>query len=76
LAPGTSRGNTKAFFGTAEMILPVYGSTADASSNHPGADVFINYASFRSAYASSMLALEMDSIKTVCPFLVTRCYVG
>lgn len=63
--PGTSRGNTKAFFGTEEMILPVYGSTDDASSSHPSADVFINYASFRSAYASSMKALEMDNIKTV-----------
>eukprot|EP00011_Vannellida_sp_DIVA3-517-6-12_P013710 CAMPEP_0114629458 /NCGR_PEP_ID=MMETSP0168-20121206/13369_1 /TAXON_ID=95228 ORGANISM="Vannella sp., Strain DIVA3 517/6/12" /NCGR_SAMPLE_ID=MMETSP0168 /ASSEMBLY_ACC=CAM_ASM_000044 /LENGTH=610 /DNA_ID=CAMNT_0001840917 /DNA_START=60 /DNA_END=1892 /DNA_ORIENTATION=- len=63
--PGTSKGNTKAFFGTAEMILPVYGSTQDAANDHPNADVFINYASFRSAYASSMAALNIESIKTV-----------
>eukprot|EP01098_Paradermamoeba_levis_P016941 TRINITY_DN943_c0_g4_i2.p1 TRINITY_DN943_c0_g4~~TRINITY_DN943_c0_g4_i2.p1 ORF type:complete len:622 (-),score=220.36 TRINITY_DN943_c0_g4_i2:323-2110(-) len=65
VAPGTTEGNHKAFFGTGEILLPCYGSTAQAAKAHPKADVFINYASYRSAFASSKEALEIDTIRVV-----------
>lgn len=40
-------------------------SIHDAAHKHPRADVFINYASFRSAYASSMEALKQPTIRVV-----------
>lgn len=55
----------KAFFGAAEILIPVYPSLNDAVSNHPNADVMINFASFRSAYKTSLEALETNTLKTV-----------
>lgn len=55
----------KVFFGQKEILLPVYSSLEKAVVKHPYASVFINFASFRSAFESSKQALEMDSIKTV-----------
>lgn len=40
-------------------------STAEAARRHPMADVFINYASFRSASDSSMEALQQATVKVV-----------
>eukprot|EP01104_Vermistella_antarctica_P002422 TRINITY_DN12665_c0_g1_i1.p1 TRINITY_DN12665_c0_g1~~TRINITY_DN12665_c0_g1_i1.p1 ORF type:complete len:619 (+),score=195.06 TRINITY_DN12665_c0_g1_i1:134-1990(+) len=65
ITPGSKGGLHKVFFGTSERMLPIYGSTKDCVANHPDADVFINYASMRSAYASSLEALQYPSIKTV-----------
>ena len=64
ITPG-SRGWHKAFFGTKEILIPIYPSTHDAAAAHPKADVMINFASFRSAYDSSKLALNEKTIKTV-----------
>lgn len=55
----------KCFFGKKEIILPIYKTTKEAVTRHPGADVFINFASFRSAYRTSLEALEQPSIRTV-----------
>ncbi|GLC34540.1 ATP-citrate synthase beta chain protein 1 [Pleodorina starrii] len=63
--PGSSGGFQKLFFGKAEIAIPVYGSTAEATRKHPKADVFINYASFRSAYESSLEALKAATIRVV-----------
>lgn len=41
----------------------MYGSIAEAASKHRKADVFINYASFRSAFDSSMEALQQTTIR-------------
>ena len=65
ISPGTSRGNTKLFFGTDELFVPLFGNTVEAAEAHPNADVFINFASFRSAYSSSMEALQIPSIRVV-----------
>jgi ATP citrate (pro-S)-lyase len=65
VTPGTTRGNQKVFFGANEILLPVYGSVVEACSDHAGASVFINFASFRSAAASAMEALEQPSIQVV-----------
>jgi len=55
----------KAFFGTKEILLPMYRTLAEASEKHPRVDVVVNFSSQRSAYPTTMEALENDRIKTV-----------
>eukprot|EP00897_Mesotaenium_endlicherianum_P003449 jgi/Mesen1/3131/ME000184S02194 len=62
--PG-SDGFQKLFFGQEEIALPVHGSIVAACKAHTTADVFINFASFRSSYASSMEALKQPTIRVV-----------
>lgn len=59
------RGLHKAFFGTGEVLIPIYPNLKDATTYHPDADVLVNFASFRSAYPTTMEALDIDSIRTV-----------
>mmetsp|Transcript_17361 Transcript_17361/g.29726 ORF Transcript_17361/g.29726 Transcript_17361/m.29726 type:complete len:614 (+) Transcript_17361:97-1938(+) len=63
--PGSSGGFHKLFFGKTEVAIPVYGSTEEAARKNPKADVFINYASYRSAFESSMEALKQPTIRTI-----------
>jgi succinyl-CoA synthetase alpha subunit len=56
----------KAFFGRGEILLPMYRTLGTAAAGHPKADVLVNFASYRSAYASSMEALAHKNIRTVC----------
>lgn len=58
-------GYHKVFWGTKEILIPIYPTTEKASAKHPDADVLINFASFRSAYSTSMEALAISSIRTV-----------
>jgi ATP citrate (pro-S)-lyase len=62
--PG-SDGFQKLFFGQEEIAVPVHGSISSACKLHPTADVFVNFASFRSAYASSMEALKQPTIRVI-----------
>ncbi len=62
--PG-SEGYHKVFFGKGEVLLPMYGDFATAAAKHPKADVVVNFASFRSAFDSSMEALNHPNIRTV-----------
>ncbi|GAQ90472.1 ATP-citrate lyase B [Klebsormidium nitens] len=62
--PG-SDGFQKLFFGQEEIAIPVHGSIPSACKAHPKADVLINFASFRSAFASSMDALKQPTIRVV-----------
>src|SRR5512137_23693 len=55
----------KAFWGTKEIILPMYKTIAEASKAHPEADVMVNFASHRSAFETTMEALEQNTIRTV-----------
>lgn len=64
IQPG-SEGFQKLFFGQSEIAVPVHGSIAAACKAHATADVFINFASFRSAFASSMEALLQPTIRVV-----------
>lgn len=64
VTPG-SEGTTKAFFGTREIVIKMFSSTVAAAEAHPNADIFINFASFRSAFASSMQALSIPTIRVV-----------
>ncbi len=58
------KGVLKVFFGAQEILIPVYRETKEAVEKHQDADVFVNFASFRSAYATSMEALREKTIKT------------
>ncbi len=55
----------KAFWGSKEVVVPVYKTLQMAIKKHPNADVLINFSSFRSAYPTSKEALESDTIRTV-----------
>lgn len=62
--PG-SEGVHKVFFGKGEVLLPIYKDFESAAAKHPKADVVVNFASFRSAFDSSMEALNHPNIRTV-----------
>ncbi len=61
----TRGGFHKCFFGEKEILLPMVRTTAEAVKACPNCDVMINFASFRSAYQTSLEALETPSIRTV-----------
>lgn len=63
--PTGSDGFQKFFFGTKEILIPVYKSLKNAASKHPNVDVMINFASFRSAYPSTEEAFSIPQIRTV-----------
>src|SRR3989339_707330 len=64
IQPGSS-GFHKVFFGTNEILIPIYSDIEEASKNHPKTDVLINFASMRSAYESSLEALNTDQIRVI-----------
>jgi ATP-citrate lyase alpha-subunit len=55
----------KTFWGSKEVIIPIYKTLSMAIKKHPNADVLINFASFRSAYDTSKEALESEKIRVV-----------
>ncbi|NHJ21742.1 MAG: ATP citrate synthase [Candidatus Lokiarchaeota archaeon] len=55
----------KVFWGSKEIVIPIYKTLQMAVKKHPSADVMINFASFRSAYDTSKEALETDTIRVV-----------
>jgi ATP citrate (pro-S)-lyase len=63
--PTGSDGFAKVFFGRREVLIPVYRKLERAAERHLGVDVMINFASFRSAAASTMEALDLPQIRTV-----------
>ncbi|GJW47673.1 ATP-citrate synthase beta chain protein 2 [Tanacetum coccineum] len=62
--PG-AEGFQKLFFGQEEIAIPVHSTIEAACAAHPTADVFINFASYTSAAASSNLALKQPTIRVV-----------
>ena len=62
--PGRS-GFHKVFFGEKEILLPIYGTIAEAVQKHPTTTSMINFSSFRSAYDTTKEALETDTINVV-----------
>lgn len=77
ITPGSSRGNHKVrsaiamladsqvFYGTAEKLIPVYGTVVEACQAHPGADVLINFASFR-RYSDLVKIFALYSCSVQC----------
>ena len=55
----------KVFFGQKEILLPMYRTLAEASSKHKDADVVVNFSSQRSAFPTTMEALENPNIRVV-----------
>jgi ATP citrate (pro-S)-lyase len=55
----------KFFFGKREILLPIYKTIEKAAKMHPTVDVMINFASFRSAAASTEEALAIPQIRTI-----------
>ena len=65
VAPTSGAKFEKFFFGTVEVMVPVYKTTAEAVKAFPKADSLMNFASFRTAYDVTMEALAFGSIKTI-----------
>jgi succinyl-CoA synthetase alpha subunit len=59
------KGIHKAFWGSKEILMPMYKTISAAARAHPEADVMVNFASFRSAFETTMEALDEESIRTV-----------
>mmetsp|Transcript_58068 Transcript_58068/g.136079 ORF Transcript_58068/g.136079 Transcript_58068/m.136079 type:complete len:1085 (-) Transcript_58068:79-3333(-) len=55
----------KFYWGTEEILLPVYTTTKEACQKHADAITFINFASFRSVYETTMEAMQYPQMKTV-----------
>ena len=58
-------GYEKVFWGTHEIRIPRLRSIAEAVERFPQADVMVNFASQRSAFAVTMEALATDTIRTI-----------
>lgn len=55
----------KFYWGTSEVLIPVFQSIDEAIKKHQDVSVFINFSSFRSVYSSTMEALKhADILKT------------
>jgi succinyl-CoA synthetase alpha subunit len=63
--PTGSDSYQKFFFGPGEILVPVYKSIQTAAKKHPNVDVMINFASFRSAAASTREAFQIPQLRTV-----------
>lgn len=61
----TREGFETAFFGSDEILIPVYRTIADAVNNHKNATVLINFASYRSAFETTKEALDADTLKII-----------
>eukprot|EP01138_Halocafeteria_seosinensis_P009291 gb/GECG01009495.1/.p1 GENE.gb/GECG01009495.1/~~gb/GECG01009495.1/.p1 ORF type:complete len:1123 (+),score=136.34 gb/GECG01009495.1/:1-3369(+) len=55
----------KFYWGKEEFMVPVYSTTQEALEKHQDVSIFVNFASFRSAYSTSMEALEYSQIKVI-----------
>lgn len=55
----------KVFWGTEEIVLPMYRTIPEAVADYPSVEVVVNFASYRSAFDTTMEALTQPSIKTV-----------
>ncbi|XP_078572223.1 ATP-citrate synthase-like isoform X2 [Branchiostoma floridae x Branchiostoma japonicum] len=55
----------KFYWGHKEILIPVYKNMDDAMTKHTDADVLISFASLRSAYDSTVEALQYSQIRTI-----------
>jgi ATP-citrate lyase alpha-subunit len=55
----------KCFYGMKEIFVPVYPTIEAALKAHADVDVMINFASFRSAYETTLDALNRDQLRTI-----------
>jgi len=55
----------KFYWGTSEILIPLYQNLATAVEQNPHVSVYVNFASFRSIYDTVLQALEFPSLKTI-----------
>lgn len=55
----------KFYWGTKEVLLPVYTSVEESAKKHPEVDVVVNFASSRSVYSSTLEILQFPQIKSI-----------
>ena len=58
-------GSEKMFWGKKEIFIPIYPDIKTALQENADIDVFINFASFRSAYDTTLESMTFDQIRTV-----------
>ena len=63
--PFTGDHKQKFYWGHGEVFISVYKSMDDAMKKHPTADVMVNFASLRSAYESTVEAMNYPQIRTI-----------
>jgi ATP citrate (pro-S)-lyase len=63
--PFTGDHKQKFYWGHGEVFISVYKSMDDAMKKHPTADVMVNFASLRSAYDSTVEAMNYPQIRTI-----------
>uniref|UniRef100_A0AAQ5Y8C3 ATP-citrate synthase n=1 Tax=Amphiprion ocellaris TaxID=80972 RepID=A0AAQ5Y8C3_AMPOC len=63
--PFTGDHKQKFYWGHKEILLPVYKNMADAMKKHPEVDVLISFASLRSAFDSTVEAMQYPQIHTI-----------
>ncbi|XP_065805694.1 ATP-citrate synthase isoform X1 [Labrus bergylta] len=63
--PFTGDHKQKFYWGHKEILVPVYKNMADAMKKHPEVDVMISFASLRSAFDSTMEAMQYPQIDTI-----------
>ncbi len=61
----TTEGFETAFFGSDEILIPVYRSITEAAEKHPNTTVMINFASYRSAFETTKEALDIPNFKII-----------
>ncbi len=65
VVPTSNNGLQQFYWGSSEMLLPIYFSLSQALERFPEVDVMVNFASFRSAYSSTVEALSYPQIRTI-----------
>ena len=55
----------KFYWGTEEILVPVYQDMGEAFEKHPDVTVMVNFSSFRSVYSSVMETLKHPTIKSI-----------
>lgn len=65
IVPTANNSLQKFYWGTSEVLLPVYYNLSEALDQAPDVDVMINFASFRSAYSATMEGMQYPQIKTI-----------
>lgn len=55
----------KFWWGTQEILIPIFQRLEDAVKKFPEVDTFINFASFRSVYSSTLEMLQFPQIRTI-----------
>ena len=58
-------GFERLFFGSKEMLFPVYKTISEAIKKHPDATVMVNFAPSRFAYQTTVDTINTENIKTI-----------